>query len=271
MGSGADARIARAAPFDADLLQQHYATHFATVKEFGFDAERQAAQQVVEKRFGAIVLERRVEPARDPQAVRSALIAGIRQLGAGALNFSEHQQRLRARVQCLREWLPEAGLPDWSDAALLASLEHWLAPALTGITRLANLGPDRLGAALLDSLDYAQRQLLEREAPDALTVPSGMTRRLEYTPGGPPVLAVKLQELFGLADTPRIARGRVPVTLHLLSPGGRPIQVTQDLKGFWDRTYAEVRKELKGRYPKHPWPDDPWSARATHRAKPRGT
>jgi ATP-dependent helicase HrpB len=270
-GVGADARIARAAPFDADLLQTHYPERFQTVRELEFDSARQAAIQRVEKRFGAIVLERRVEPASDPEAVRGALIAGVRSLGVAALNFSDHQQRLRARLQCLREWLPEAGLPDWSDAALLATLEIWLAPALNGVTRLTQLGPDRLGGALLDSLDYATRQLLDKEAPDALTVPSGMTRKLEYLIGQPPVLAVKLQELFGLADTPRIARGRVPVTLHLLSPGGLPIQVTQDLKGFWDRTYAEVRRELKGRYPKHPWPDDPWSAKATHRAKPRGT
>jgi len=100
-------------------------------------------------------------------------------------------------------------------------------------------------------------------------VPSGQSRRLEYTPDGPPVLAVKLQELFGLIDTPRVGSGRIPVTLHLLSPAGRPIQVTQDLKGFWERTYPEVKKELKGRYPRHPWPDDPWTAKPTHRAKPR--
>ncbi len=98
-----------------------------------------------------------------------------------------------------------------------------------------------------------------------------MERRIEYAHGQPPVLAVKLQELFGLAETPRIADGRVPLTLHLLSPGGRPLQVTQDLRGFWERTYPEVKKEMKGRYPKHPWPDDPWTAQATHRAKPRGT
>lgn len=269
-GTGADARIARAAPFDADLLQQHYPERYQTVREFGFDAHTQAAQQRIERRFGAIVLERRSEPARDPEAVRGALIAGIRQLGIGALAFSEHQIRVRTRLQCLRAWLPEAGLPDWSDAALLGSLEQWLAPYLNGITRLSNLGTDRLGEALTGSLDYAQRQLLDQEAPDALSVPSGMSRKLDYAVGEPPVLAVKLQELFGLADTPRIARGRVPVTLHLLSPAGRPIQVTQDLKGFWDRTYPEVKKELKGRYPKHPWPDDPWTAKATHRAKPRG-
>lgn len=270
MGVGADARIARAAPFDADLLQQHYPQRFQTVREFGFDNASQAALQRVEKRFAAIVLERRIEPARDPEAVCAALISGVRALGISALAFSEQQQRWRARVQCLREWLPEAGLPDYSDAALLANLESWLTPALSGISRLSQLAPDRLGAALTDALDYASRQLLDREAPDALNVPSGMSRKLEYSPGAPPVLAVKLQELFGLADTPRIAKGKVPVTLHLLSPAGRPIQVTQDLKGFWDRTYPEVRKELKGRYPKHPWPEDPWSARATHRAKPRG-
>jgi ATP-dependent helicase HrpB len=270
-GSGADARISRAAPFDEALLRRHYASHFKTLRSFGFDLATQAAQQRVEERFGAIVLASRLEPARDPEAVREALIAGIRQLGIEALAFSDSQQRLRARIQCLRDWLPDAGLPDVSDLGLLTTLKDWLGPYLDGATRLSQVGADRLGHALSGLLDHAQRQLLDREAPEAITVPSGMSRKLEYSPGAPPVLAVKLQELFGLADTPRVGRGRIPVTLHLLSPGGRPIQVTQDLKGFWDRTYAEVKKELKGRYPKHPWPDDPWTAQATHRAKPRGS
>ena len=120
------------------------------------------------------------------------------------------------------------------------------------------------------------RQKLDQLAPTRISVPSGMERGIEYSlddheHAAPPVLAVKLQELFGLADTPRIAEGRVPLLLHLLSPGGKPLQVTQDLKGFWERTYPEVKKEMKGRYPRHPWPDDPWTATATHRAKPRGT
>jgi ATP-dependent helicase HrpB len=123
--------------------------------------------------------------------------------------------------------------------------------------------------ALSARLDHAQRVALDQYAPESLTVPSGQQRRLDYIPGEPPVLAVKLQELFGLADTPRVGGGRVAVTLHLLSPAGRPIQVTQDLQGFWQRTYPEVRRELKGRYPRHPWPDDPWTAPPTHRAKPR--
>ena len=128
---------------------------------------------------------------------------------------------------------------------------------------------DDLANALKSGLDWSLRQRIDALAPTRITVPSGMERRIEYAHGQPPVLAVKLQELFGLADTPRIGGGRIPVTLHLLSPAGRPIQVTQDLKGFWERTYPEVRKELKGRYPRHPWPDDPWTATPTHRAKPR--
>ncbi|HET7223918.1 MAG TPA: ATP-dependent helicase C-terminal domain-containing protein, partial [Rhodanobacteraceae bacterium] len=144
-----------------------------------------------------------------------------------------------------------------------------------GKRKLAALSSEDLSNAFAGLLDWPQRKRLDEAAPDALKVPSGMTRRLDYAidavgEGNPaPVLAVKLQELFGLAETPRIANDRVPVMLHLLSPGGRPIQVTQDLRGFWDHTYAEVKKELKGRYPRHPWPDDPWNATPTHRVKPR--
>ena len=142
--------------------------------------------------------------------------------------------------------------------------------------RLDALTETELGDALRALLDWPQRQKLDQLAPLRITVPSGMERAIEYATDAeghpePPVLAVKLQELFGLADTPRIADGRVPLTLHLLSPGGKPLQITQDLKGFWQRTYPEVKKEMKGRYPRHPWPDDPWTATATHRAKPRGT
>lgn len=172
--------------------------------------------------------------------------------------------------------MPELGLPDVSDAALLATLDEWLAPAFAGKTRLDALSEQELGDALRSRLDWSLRQKLDQYAPTRLSVPSGMERGVEYLLDdhdrpAPPVLAVKLQELFGLADTPRIADGRVPVLLHLLSPGGKPLQVTQDLRGFWERTYPEVKKEMKGRYPRHPWPDDPWTATATHRAKPRGT
>jgi ATP-dependent helicase HrpB len=207
-------------------------------------------------------------PARPEDAI-PALLAGVRELGLDALPWSDAARDLRARVQSLREWAPELGLPDFSDAALLATVDDWLAPALSGKRRLDALAPGELSDALAARLDYALRRTLDDHAPAAIRVPSGLDRRIDYTPGAAPVLAVKLQELFGLADTPRIAGGRVPLTLHLLSPGGRPIQVTQDLRSFWERTYPEVKKELKGRYPKHPWPDDPWTATPTHRAKPR--
>ena len=167
--------------------------------------------------------------------------------------------------------MPDLGLPDLSDDALMATLDDWLQPAFAGKTRLDALGEDDLANALKSGLDWSLRQRIDALAPTRITVPSGMERRIEYAHGQPPVLAVKLQELFGLADTPRVADGRVPVLLHLLSPSGKPLQVTSDLRNFWNSTYAEVRKEMKGRYPKHPWPDDPWSAQATHRAKPRGT
>ena len=172
--------------------------------------------------------------------------------------------------------MPQLGLADLDDDALFASLDDWLRPAFAGATRLDALSPADLAAALESRLDWASRQRVDRLAPTHVDVPSGMQRRIDYAVGddglpSPPVLAVKLQELFGLADTPRIADGRVALTVHLLSPAGRPLQVTRDLRSFWQNTYPEVRREMKGRYPKHPWPEDPWNAVATHRAKPRGT
>jgi len=192
----------------------------------------------------------------------------VRERGLDALPWSAAARRLRARVNALRGWMPELGLPDLSDATLLDSLESWLGPCLAGQRKLDALNADALSTALAAMLDYDQRRQLDAQAPESLAVPSGRQHRLDYSTD-PPVLAVKLQELFGLADTPRVAGGRVPVMLHLLSPAGRPMQVTRDLAGFWERTYPEVRKELKGRYPKHPWPEDPWTATPTHRAKRR--
>ena len=195
----------------------------------------------------------------------------MHELGLSVLPWSESLQQWRERVRSLREWMPDLGLPDLSDEALLSTLEEWLQPAFAGKTRLDALGEEELAGALKSSVDWSLRQRVDQLAPTRISVPSGMERRIDYTHGQSPVLAVKLQELFGLADTPRVADGRIAVTLHLLSPGGKPLQVTQDLRGFWERTYPEVKKEMKGRYPRHPWPEDPWSAQATHRAKPRGT
>ena len=271
-----EARIQRAVPVDERALRRDFADHFTTEERVVWDADVRGIAAVREARFDRIVLERRPLARPDQSRYAEALVDAVRQLGLAALPWTEATSQWRARAQCARQWHPEAGLPDMSDAALIASLDTWLAPALAGKTRLDALGEAALAEALKSRLDWSQRSRVDTLAPVRIQVPSGQERRIEYAldEAGvpqPPVLPVKLQELFGLADTPRIADGRVPLTLHLLSPAGRPLQVTQDLRGFWQRTYPEVRKEMKGRYPRHPWPEDPWSATATHRAKPRGT
>jgi ATP-dependent helicase HrpB len=263
-----DSLILAAAPLDPRVLERDYPDQFTCERTLRWNDERAAAEAFEERRFGAIVLDRRSVPVQAQDAL-PALLGAVRAKGIDVLPWSESARRLRARMLALRAWMPELGLADVSDAALLARLEDWLAPYLEGKHRLDALKPEELSQALAAGFDHAQRRMLDVQAPESITVPSGQSRRLDYAEGEPPVLAVKLQELFGLADTPRVGGGRIPVTLHLLSPAGRPIQVTQDLKGFWERTYPEVKKELKGRYPRHPWPDDPWTATPTHRAKPR--
>ena len=263
-----DSLVLAAAPFDPDLLERDFADRLERKRVVRWSRDTRRVDAFEEYRFAQLVLERRSVPAKPADAL-PALLAAVREAGLDSLPWSDHARALRARAAFLREACPELELPDLSDAALLATLDDWLAPALAGKTKLDSLDAQRLSDALAGKLDYAQRCALDENAPEALRVPSGNERTLHYEPGKPPVLAVKLQELFGLADTPRIAKGRVGVTLHLLSPAQHPIQVTQDLKGFWERTYPEVKKELKGRYPKHPWPDDPWTATPTARAKPR--
>ncbi|HEV2212541.1 MAG TPA: ATP-dependent helicase C-terminal domain-containing protein, partial [Gammaproteobacteria bacterium] len=200
--------------------------------------------------------------------VTQGLLAGLCQKGLVALPWTDSARSLQARLSFLRRMLgPE--WPDVSDAALLASLEDWLQPYLAGMSRLSHLERLSLDEILLNRLDHLQRRQLAEFAPTHLAVPSGSQIRVDYGEGEVPVLRVRLQELFGLKETPRLARGKVAVMLHLLSPAQRPVQVTQDLAGFWQRTWPEVKKELKGRYPKHHWPDDPLTAVASRKVRPR--
>ena len=203
------------------------------------------------------------------EELRPVILEAVRASRLELLDMGDAVRRLQGRVALLRRALPEDGWPDLSDKNLLETLEEWLGPHLEGVRTAQQVRALDIVPLLLGLLDYRSQRLLDELAPTHLEVPSGSRIRLDYAAGDAPVLAVKLQELFGLADTPTIARGRVGVLLHLLSPAGRPIQVTRDLKGFWNNVYHEVKKELKGRYPKHPWPDDPWSAQPTRRAKPR--
>ncbi|MCD0175938.1 ATP-dependent helicase HrpB, partial [Deinococcus sp. 14RED07] len=168
-------------------------------------------------------------------------------------------------------WRPdETDWPDLSDAGLLDTLEDWLGPHLGAARSREDLGRLNLLPAVQALLPWPLPARLDELAPTHLTVPTGTRVRLSYRPGEAPILAVKLQELFGLADTPAVNGGRTPVLLHLLSPAGRPVQVTQDLRSFWNSSYFEVRKDLRGRYPKHPWPDDPWTHAPMKGTKKRG-
>jgi ATP-dependent helicase HrpB len=228
-----------------------------------------------ERRLGALVIESQERRDLAPERVVEGLIAGIRARGLGVLPWDDGLRALRQRVALLRRVEGEAQAegadetwPDLSDEVLLATLEDWLAPYLAGRSRLAHLAAVPLGDALRGLLGHRRLRELDAQAPTHWTVPSGSVKPIDYSTDEP-VLAVRLQEMFGATDTPRIARGRVPVTLHLLSPAGRPVQVTKDLAGFWKSAYFDVRKDLRGRYPRHHWPEDPLAAQPTARAKRR--
>lgn len=265
-------RIRLAAPLDeAEVLRDH-AARILTRNEIRWDAATEAVVAEEQRRLGALVLQRR--PLRGDAAresVAAAMLEGVRQLGIAALPWTETARQWQARVLSLKSWRPDENWPDVTDAALGASLAQWLAPYLDGITRREHLVRLDLPGILNAKLDYPMQQKLARLAPTHVTVPTGSSIALEYFPDArPPALSVKLQELFGLTQTPAVNEGRTPVVIHLLSPAQRPLAVTQDLAGFWARSYPEVKKEMKGRYPRHPWPDDPLSATPTRRAKPRG-
>lgn len=218
--------------------------------------------------LGALALEDRPWPDPPPEALARALCAGIRDLGLAALPWTAGTRRLAARIEWLRA--RGAGLPDCSEEGLLDGLEVWLAPFLAGLRRAEDLARIDLPAALAARLDPDQRRLLDRLAPAEIAAPTGTRLPIDYS-GAAPMVSVRLQELFGLTRHPTIGPDAVPLLLELLSPGQKPVQTTADLPGFWARSYAEVRRDLRGRYPRHPWPEDPAAAEPTRRAKPRGT
>jgi ATP-dependent helicase HrpB len=266
-----EARIQLAAPVNLDLLLTHFAHLVEDAESVEWDprAEAVAARRV--RRLAGLVIDEAPLRNAGPKAT-VAMIDGVRSLGLGCLPWTRDLEQWRARVAFARANDPRGAStwPDLSDAALLDSAGDWLAAWLDGITRRDQLGRVDLRAALHGMLDWETQRRLDSFAPTHIVVPSGSRIAVDYT-GGVPTLAVRLQEVFGLGASPRIADGRVPVTLELLSPARRPVQVTRDLESFWSRGYHEVRKELKGRYPKHYWPEDPHEAIATRRVRPPGT
>jgi ATP-dependent helicase HrpB len=257
-GDARSARIFLAAPIDGSTIEELFDDRIAAIEEIAWDSRTGTVIAARERRLGALVFDREPLPAPEPHAIMRAMADGIRHLGLAALPWTEAARGIQARVALLRRLDPDAW-PDLSDAALAADVPGWLGEQLRGVTRRAHLAGIDVARALLDRLDWRQKRDLDRLAPTHLDVPTGRRVAIDYS-GEAPVLAAKLQEMFGVRSTPRIADGRIAVLVHLLSPAGRPLQVTTDLEGFWRTGYAAVRAEMRGRYPKHPWPDDPLTA-----------
>ena len=256
-----EARIFLAARVLAEQLRDTHAALLTPVTQVHWDEREGCVQARRQLRIGELVLDDEPWKEADPQAIALALLTGLRKPGAAALPWNAASRELQARL-CFMHGIAPQSWPDVSDTALLATLESWLLPYINGMSRLVHLKRLDLHAILLAQLDWPAQRQLDEQAPTHLQVPSGSRVRLDYSQPTP-VLAVRLQEMFGLTETPCIAAGRVPVLLHLLSPARRPVQITQDLAAFWQGSYHDVRKELKGRYPKHHWPDDPLLAQAT--------
>jgi ATP-dependent helicase HrpB len=269
-GDAREARIFLAAPIALTEIEEDFARAIESADVLAWNTRTEQVDAKRERRLWSLVLEEKPLKHPQPEQMTAAMIEGIRAMGLAVLPWTDNARNLQARIGFLRRTGDERhGWPDLSDAALLASLEDWLAPYLSGMTRRAHLANLDLMDALLSRLDWKQRQALDELAPTHLTVPSGSRVPIDYQSGEVPVLAVRLQEMFGATDTPTVAAGKVQVLLHLLSPARRPVQVTRDLKGFWSSSYRAVKADMKGQYPKHYWPDDPLQAEPTARAKPR--
>lgn len=236
-----------------------------------WDSRKGGLVAQMEMRIGNLLLKSKPLQNIDPQLRIQAICDAIRKEGHLLLDFNDQTVQWQNRVLSLRNWHPEAGWPDVSTDALLETCEEWLPPYLDGVVKIDDLKRIQLTEVLQYHLTYDLQLELDRLAPVRITVPSGSQIKLEYFPdGAQPILAVRLQELFGLPETPRIDEGRMPLLLHLLSPGFKPVQITSDLSNFWNKTYFEVKKELQRRYPKHVWPDDPWAETAVRGTKRRG-
>jgi ATP-dependent helicase HrpB len=266
-----DARILLAAPLTRADIEEHMSERLRRRESVEWNSREQAviARRTVE--LDAIVLEEKPLPEIPLEAARAAMLTGVRELGIDALPWSRESRDLQARIDFVRKLRDpaDASWPAVSDADLAVSVETWLTPWLDGITRKEHLARIPLMDVLRSLLTWEQQRELESKAPTHLQVPSGSQIRIDYLDPSAPAVSVRLQEVFGLDATPRIGGGRTPVTFKLLSPAQRPVQVTRDLASFWRGSYAEVRKDMRGRYPKHHWPENPLEAAPTRGARRR--
>jgi ATP-dependent helicase HrpB len=267
-GGAAAARILAAAPISLTEIEAVAGERIVTCEDLSFERGSKAVRARAMRRLGALVLNERPLPVPATEEGARVLARGVASLGLAALPWSKALAQWRDRVMFLHrhegaEW------PDLSDAALAATIEAWLAPHLIGKAAVADISSEDLGTALKALLPWGLQRRLDAEAPTHIEVPTGSHIAVDYAAPEGPALAVRVQELFGLDRHPTIAGGRVPLILHLLSPAQRPIQITRDLPGFWRGSWTAVKADMRGQYPKHPWPDDPLSAPPTRRAKPR--
>ncbi|MEO8336566.1 MAG: ATP-dependent helicase HrpB [bacterium] len=266
-GRSPQARIYLAAPLAREEIDASFAADVEVEEVVAWDTDAGVVRAVRRERLGAIVLHEGALRDVDADVSAQVVMDAIRRHDGISLPWSESAERLRDRVAFVRTLDPD--WPDFSEPALVATMDDWLRPHLTGVLRSGQVHRLPMHDMLLGMLTWEQRRLLDELAPTHLVVPTGSRIPLDYADATAPSIAVRLQEMFGMVDTPRIAGGRVPVTLHLLSPAHRPVQVTRDLAGFWRSSYFDVRRDLRGRYPKHEWPEDPLNATPTRRAKPR--
>ncbi|MEQ1671900.1 MAG: ATP-dependent helicase C-terminal domain-containing protein, partial [Hyphomicrobium sp.] len=269
-GRAAATRIILAAATDDAEVAEIAGARVTERDDVTFDKDAAAVRARRVRRLDAIVLASEPRAVTPSDGVAAVLADGIAALGIARLPWTKAQLQVRQRVA----FVAAAGSlnwPDLSDAALAISVREWLQPYLSGKTKLSDIGADDLGTALDLLLPWQLKQRLEAEAPTHFEAPTGNRFALDYEGAGAPALHIRVQELFGLKTHPAIANGRLPLTLNLLSPAHRPIQITRDLPGFWSGSWSSVRSDMRGQYPRHVWPDDPANAAPTARAKPRGT
>jgi ATP-dependent helicase HrpB len=267
-GTAAQARILLAAPITLAEIEARFSERIAAGEDVTFDAASASLRGRKSRRLGAVMLSDQPMPVVPSDETAQVLADGIARTGIDRLPWTKSLKQWRDRIMFLRgsegdEW------PDMSDAALAKSAREWLGPTLASKTALGEITADELDAALGQLLPWPLKRRLDAEAPTHFEAPTGSRVPIDYEAEGGPKIAIRVQELFGHDRHPAIAGGKVPLLIELLSPAHRPVQMTRDLPGFWRGSYAAVRAEMRGRYPKHPWPDDPIAATATRRAKPR--
>jgi ATP-dependent helicase HrpB len=267
---GTEARIRMAAPLDRAVLERRFPGRFVREEGAAFDPRAGAVQARRRLRFGPLVLEEAPLPSADPAVIAQALADAVAERSLRDLPWTEAARQLQARIAWMRRAEGEAaGWPDLSDAALIATVREWLAPHLHGRARLSELSGLDLHAILLGALDRPLRQRLEAALPARIPLPAGRSAAVDYA-RDVPTLEARAQHLYGLKDLPRLAGGRVKLQVALLSPAGRPVALTGDLAGFWAGGWADVRKDMRGRYPRHAWPEDPAGAAPDPPRPPRG-